>query len=1085
MPSLKNLGDFKSSFANIGMENEIRIEQNLPEDSYPLPDHEPAELPELESPDEPDNNAEELLNFGDLGDLLGGSASENPEQMDFLNQNNAETDFTANQNDLTNQKDENGMNELLDVIPDDFGTPGENAGFGDDLKDDDLKIEEIGFGINDENLSSEPESSDLTAEISPELSDDLFTETAAEKPAEDDFNVPNELLSGLSDILETDEKSATDGLEFTDFEAGADEVQPEPFDISQAAETESFESADFPESIDISEPVDFIESPETAETGQAETAESIDISESIDFAESLETAEPEAAPGATEPAEAGEAEPADLDGFDLGGEFEETAEAAPESVDFAIPDIPEVADYGAEDNADDAGEVSDGINDFTLPGIDDAYNPRLPRGTETDVDEILGEPDEILLSEEEAAKLRDTLASYPLNLRIACEELITEEVVAPDQMSNLIRLLKTGASAKETAVLAGKILGRTIAIPKGFEKMTGEQLETEQASFAYIFVNNFLPVFRTFAAIAVVAACLGYLIWTFIYLPAKAESIYRRGYDRIAAGEYGRARELFKDAFAINQKKIWFYRYAEAYRDERQYLFAEEKYDELLFHTASKNKNGIPEKKAVLDYAEMETYYLRNYYKADMLLRRHILDYSIWDREALLALGDNNLAWGDIEPERYEDARKAYAILIERYGRNDSILERMLKYFIRTDNLAEVLPLQSHFMSSERRKITPATLAELGGYLLDKRTEEIRGIPNEFLDRIGGIREILLRAIRTDLMYPESYYHLSRYYNYYGSYADEELTLGRAIQAFDSARLETAKRLGYRIESLRRFAEIHIMRGEFFRGEEYLVKGAGLYEDGLTRRVIAASPKYGRLYADLGDLEFFIKDGNAAAALDYYRRSEQNGYSPPEIQYRMGAAHYQMRQWAQALERFAAASFPLPYNQRILYALGNASYMRGNYFAAQGYFDSLLEILEAGKSGFSLIYPSNNREEQKLTERLMVVQNNLGVTLEALTLRTGNGNYRTRALGLYSESERAWDILTRNPESMERLRPSPDIIAPGVNPAYLNVQNSLYPISGYEPLFFMRIDKDLLEPSIWEDIAPPGFRLAEGISQGR
>jgi tetratricopeptide (TPR) repeat protein len=199
----------------------------------------------------------------------------------------------------------------------------------------------------------------------------------------------------------------------------------------------------------------------------------------------------------------------------------------------------------------------------------------------------------------------------------------------------------------------------------------------------------------------------------------------------------------------------------------------------------------------------------------------------------------------------------------------------------------------------------------------------------------------------------------------------------------------------------------------------------------------------------------------------------------------MGAAHYQLRQWGPALERFFAAFREMPFNRRILYALGNVSYMRGNYFAAQGYYDRLLEILEDYRSRLPPITPTDDEDQLDVLERIMVAQNNLGVALEALTERTGNNSYRSRAQGLYSDSERAWDILTRNPVSMIRMRPSPDITAPGVNPAYLNVQNSLRPIPGYEHQFFLRVDKDVLEPSLWEELAPSGFRLSEGIHTGR
>jgi tetratricopeptide (TPR) repeat protein len=424
-------------------------------------------------------------------------------------------------------------------------------------------------------------------------------------------------------------------------------------------------------------------------------------------------------------------------------------------------------------------------------------------------------------------------------------------------------------------------------------------------------------------------------------------------------------------------------------------------------------------------------------------------------------------------------------MLMERYGRSDPLLERMLKYFIRTDNLEQVLTLQSHFMSSAKRSISAATLAEMGGYFLDKRFEKVRGVPNEFLDYIGGIREILLRAVYQDPMLPEPYYHLARYYNYFEEFNDEKATLEIAVRAFNSAKEESPKRIGYHILALRRLAEILIERKEFFPAEENLVKGINLYQDGLSRRLLNRLPEFGRLYADLGDLEFFVKDGDMQNALDYYLMGEQNSWAPPEIQYRMGAAYYQLRQWGSAQDRLIAAYREMPPNRRILYALGNISYMRGNYFAAQGYYDRLLEILEDDRSRLPRITPTEDEKQLDLAERLMVAQNNLGVTMEALTERTGNNRYRSQAPGLYSDSERAWDILTRNPNTMIRMRPSPDISAPGVNPAYLNVQNNLRPVPGYEPQFFIRIDRDMLEPSLWEELALPGYRLSEGIHTGR
>ena len=642
-------------------------------------------------------------------------------------------------------------------------------------------------------------------------------------------------------------------------------------------------------------------------------------------------------------------------------------------------------------------------------------------------------------------------------------------------MSALIKLLTRGAPAKETAALAGKILGRGITIPKGFAKQTGAELEEEQASFGYIFVKKFLPVLRIFIFAALALFVTGYLAWRFIVNPLIANGIYKDGYERIFDGDYNRANDLFIQAFDRHPVKNWFYRYAEAFRDVRHYQFAERKYDELL-------RVYPRDKKGALDYAALETHYLKNYEKADRILRTNILDYAVDDREGLLALGENNLAWGEERPEHYEDARAAYARLIARYGRQDPFMEGMLKYFIRTDKLNEVLPLQAHFMNKrKKRKIAVSTLSELGGYLLDKRLEEARGVPDEYVESIEGIRDILLRAIKEGPALPEAYYHLARYYNRYGTGNDERATLESAIRIFETADEDSAKRAGYRVDAHRRYAEVLVNAGEFFPAAEQLSRGIRLYEDARARDVLRAAPEFGRLYADMGDLVFYGQDGDMEAALRHYAGAEANGWSPPEIQYRIGAAHYELQQWEEALGRFFTLSPAAPNNRRLLYALGNISYLRGNYFAAQSYYSRLLDLLDAARARFPNLTPGSGPEEQDLAERIMVADNNLGVTLEALTRVSGDTGYRSRALGLFAESIRAWDMLTRDPQTMSRSRPIRDLYGPGINLAYLNAQNILRPIPGYEQQIFMRIDRDMMEPSAWELLVPRDYRLSENL----
>jgi tetratricopeptide (TPR) repeat protein len=964
--------------------------------------------------------------------------------------------------------------DLLDGFADEIEAERADSDGGEpeapvDLSDTDL-LDLDNFSVpdsdNGEGMDLSVDAMDLSPEGGEQAPDNMDLSLGDEEPAANaDFapeleNPDTEISDGGGfPLFSEDSAVSSEEVPFDDFSAD-DLPTLEPVDLSGSSET----AVDMPE-MDMS-----MENALPLEEVEGSPAENENMNFSIPGMESVDT-------GASSENGLDEMDfslPETEESFDMGGEVSGSPleDMPADSFDtFKLDGDTMAANFGLPgDEEQDSGLGDDfaKLEEFSLAGIDDTFGGDLPgtkaakgaAGGEAPVEEV----EEIQLSSEELDSFQKTLTSYPLNLRIACEELIAEQAVAPDLMSKLIKLLIQGASAKETAALAGKILGRTISIPKGFEKKTGAALEAEQASFAYIFVHNFLPVLRLFLIIALVGVSLSYLIYQFIYTPLRANSIYKIGYERIESGEYARANERFREAFSIHPVKDWFYRYAEAFRDARQYINAEKKYDELLYYYPR-------DKKAVLDYAAMETYYRYNYKKADDLLRRNILDYSVYDKEALLALGDNNLAWGEIEKSRYEDAREAYALLLERYGWTDPVLERMMKYFIRTDNLKEVLPLQGYFMGSSKRKISPASLAELGGYLLDKRFEETPGVPSEYKEQVEGIRDILLAAIKANSSLPESFYHLARYYNYFGNFQDERLTLETAVKVFDNAPEESAHRVNYRIETQRRYAQILTNAREFFSAEAELIKGINLYKDALARQILTESSEFGKLYADLGDLAYFTQGGDMELALQYYLESEKLGWTPPEMLYRMGSAYYQQRQWGPALERFFTAAAALPLNRRILYALGNVSYMRGNYFAAQGYYSRLLNLLETERSRFPLLSPNDRPEHMELAERLMVSQNNLGVTLEALAERPENSNYRARALGLYAESARAWDALTRNPDTMIRMRPVPNLLAPpNISQAYLNSMNTLHPEPDYEPQIFVRIDKDVMEPSPWENL---------------
>jgi tetratricopeptide (TPR) repeat protein len=362
----------------------------------------------------------------------------------------------------------------------------------------------------------------------------------------------------------------------------------------------------------------------------------------------------------------------------------------------------------------------------------------------------------------------------------------------------------------------------------------------------------------------------------------------------------------------------------------------------------------------------------------------------------------------------------------------------------------------------------------LGGYLLDKQLEEVKGVPNAYLGNIESVRFMLLDAIREEPTLPEPHYHLARYHHNLGNTYEERLTLENAIRAYDLAETENVRRRLNRVDTHFRYSNLLVNNREFFPAEENLVKGIDLYREYLSRGLIPATPQLGRLYAARGDLEYFVKSGDMQAALTQYRTAESFGYAPPEIQYRMGAAYYQLEDWGNSLNYLFKASSELPLNRRMLYALGNVAARRGDYFAAQGYYNRLLNILENQRIRMPVLLPNDNPQFLELGERLMMARNNAGVVYEALSEQTGNREYRSRALALYAESARSWDTITRDSETMIRMRLFDAPGAPGINLPYLNAHNALRSVSDYNPAMFPRIDRDVLEPSHWEELARLG-----------
>ena len=137
----------------------------------------------------------------------------------------------------------------------------------------------------------------------------------------------------------------------------------------------------------------------------------------------------------------------------------------------------------------------------------------------------------------------------------------------------------------------------------------------------------------------------------------------------------------------------------------------------------------------------------------------------------------------------------------------------------------------------------------------------------------------------------------------------------------------------------------------------------------------------------------------------------------------------------------------------LLLAMGNTLSLRNDNFAAQGYYDQLLEYLDTKRVQKGLLFPQVRSDEAQIVDMYLKASNNLGVTMFRLAKRTGNSNLNAKAIVHFQESMRAWDSMTRNQQSMVRLG--------GSNLAEQNIQYVTHPVPNFEPAIYTDIPRTL------------------------
>ena len=262
----------------------------------------------------------------------------------------------------------------------------------------------------------------------------------------------------------------------------------------------------------------------------------------------------------------------------------------------------------------------------------------------------------------------------------------------------------------------------------------------------------------------------------------------------------------------------------------------------------------------------------------------------------------------------------------------------------------------------------------------------------------------------------------------------------------------TPKRTIRQIDAMRLYGELIAGDKLYNEAQEIYANALAKYEAYTAQKGIYPSPVVGKLYANYGDISYFIA-GDYDEALDAYEHAVRELNNTPSIQYKMGYIHYQKENYSDAMRAMTLAYGEKPNDRNLLYGFGNVLFKYTNYFAAQAYYERLMELLEAEKIRKGIIFPQTRVDHAEFVEDYMHTSNNLAVVLNRIAVQNGDSNKNGRAISLFGESTRAWDALNRNPETMIRAKT--------INLAYANIQNMIKPRSAFVPEIYSDIPKTL------------------------
>ena len=913
-----------------------------------------------------------------------------------------------------------------------------------------------------------------------------------EAPSSDSFDMPDsfdipEVPESFDETAETPENSEPSetpdaSMDLPSFDS-FDEAAPEE-SASEGGSTELEELGDLDFEIPEEAPAETAGETEAAEPAESSEEDS-GIPDGLFDAGDFDLGG--AAEGGDTPDFSAEDEIPDYDTSGLDDEGGEEAAEGDENALLEVFDTSEMEgmDFGIQDTDSQLGGGGEGDfelgshddfameGEFEIPGFSDvatakeekSSKPKLatgkdktkkPKGKGKNKD--LDEPDfseaaesEDLppntLSDAQYKVFLQNLSEYPLNVRLAFEDFIVQDEFTDDAEFEIIEKILNKAPARTVAGMLEKMLDTSIPIPRDFEHRTAAEYEAYKKSLSYQLRNKIIPGVLLGLLLTIVGWGLVKFTNYCIYRPLKANSLYKQGYALLQADEYPQAEMRFEEAVKKRINKKWFFKYARGYREHKQYQRAGNMYQNILRYFRH-------DKMAGLEYADMELNDLANYERAEEIVRREVLDYHINDADGILKLGDVFLEWGtEKDPSKLELAREQYATLIQLYKPTDLYMSRMMRYFIRTDNLREVIQMQKTFENREK-SLGSDDWTELSGYLLDKYYGALAPSEEYLRFEIEGLRGLLLRAVKTNPDNPIAQYNLAKYFLKTNETSAIESTLQRAIEKFNTVPSMKKRDLYKYIDSYRLLGEHYIGTTDYLQAQAQFAEGISLFTTERDNAGFEGTPAIGKLYEDMGDIKYTIS-GDYDDALFNYKYSVELENDSPSIRYRIGYIQYKKKNYSEALGAFMKAGDGNVKERNLMLAMANTLYLRGDDYAAQGYYNQLIDELDDNIAENGLVLPQANVKDYDLINTYLYASNNYGVTLYKLAKRTGNSALNAQAMVQLSQSVRAWDALTRNQQSMVRLE--------GSNLAEQNIKYITHPIPEFEPSVYTDISKTLLD----------------------